>query len=220
VKLCFIGTSFAPIHLKAAAVKRGFDLVDDPAQAELVFVSEDTPTDEAGNRDLATIEIMVRETFARTTAPVVLTSQVPPGFCRSLGLPIYHLCETLRVTQDAEERALNPEQMIIGWSLENDLPPELAWYLFTFEAQAYHKCTWETAEFAKIAINMTLAAQVENANRLSAAAAKCGADWKQVSDVLRYDKRIGPHAYLAPGDWRDSQHLLRDYVTLKEIENG
>ena len=220
MKLCFVGTSFAPAHLKAAAVKRGFDLVDDPAQAEIVFVSEDTPTDAEGKRDLQTIEIMVRETFARTTAPVVLTSQVPPGFCRSLNLPIYHLCETLRVTQDAEERALNPEQMIIGWSLENDLPPELAWYLFTFEAQAYHKCTWETAEFCKIAINMTLASQVENTNRLSAAATKCGADWNQVKEALKYDKRIGHYSYLEPGNWKDSPHLLRDCVTLKEIEGG
>jgi hypothetical protein len=33
-----------------------------------------------------------------------------------------------------------------------------------------------------------------------------------------YDKRIG--TYTTPGRWQDSIHLLRDYVTLKEIEDA
>ena len=162
---------------------------------------------------------MVRETFARTSAPVVLTSQVPPGFCRSLGLPIYHMCETLRVTQDTEERALNPEQMIVGVGVD-DLLPDAFWvYLSAFNCPIV-RMTWESAEFAKIAINMTLAAQVDNTNRLSHAAGICGAAWGHVALALGLDKRIGPHAYLTPGDWKQSAHLLRDYVTLKEIEGG
>jgi len=219
VKLCFIGTSFAPTHLKAAAVKRGFELTDDPALADLVFVSEDTPTDENGKRDLKLIEIMVRETYARTTAPLVLTSQVPPGFTRSLNLPIYHMAETLRV-KDAEERAMYPEQFIIGWAVGSEFATEIIKFVVAFQPSAVHKCTWETAEFAKIAINMTLASQVESANCLSQAASRVGADWEQIIKILQHDKRIGPHAYLTPGRWQDSKHLYRDFITLKAIEDG
>jgi UDPglucose 6-dehydrogenase len=79
---------------------------------------------------------------------------------------------------------------------------------------------YETAEFSKIAINMWLAAQVDCTNRLSAAAAKVGADWETVAKAMRLDPRIGPEAYLVPGRWQDSLHLLRDHVTLTEIERA
>jgi UDPglucose 6-dehydrogenase len=67
---------------------------------------------------------------------------------------------------------------------------------------------------------MTLASQVDNTNRLASAAKKCGADWESIVTILKHDKRIGPHSYLTPGDWRASKHLMRDYYTLEEIEDG
>ena len=48
-------------------------------------------------------------------------------------------------------------------------------------------------------------------------AAKVGAKWERVAEALRCDSRIGPHAYLTPGRWQDSRHLLRDHVTLEEL---
>lgn len=211
--ICFIGDSFAPQHLKAAAVLRGFYLTPYPDLADVVFVSQDTATDASGKRDLAPIRELVRDACRATTAPVVLTSQVPPGFTRSLKLPIYHQAETLRV-KDAPMRALNPEQHIIGCEHpDKPLPDALAKYLLSFECPI-HKMTWEEAELAKIAINMTLASQVENTNRLAAYADKVGARWEVIANVLKHDRRIGPHAYLDPGDWKKSPHLLRDWWTM------
>jgi UDPglucose 6-dehydrogenase len=80
--------------------------------------------------------------------------------------------------------------------------------------------TWEDAEFTKIAINTFLAAQVDTTNRLAAAAKMVGANWGAIACALRYDARIGPKAYLQPGRWEDSRHLMRDHVTLCEIENA
>ena len=74
------------------------------------------------------------------------------------------------------------------------------------------------AEFAKIAINYFLAKQVDTTNELAERAALCGADWGRVARALRNDSRIGKFAYLTPGDWKKSIHLLRDYVTLNEIK--
>ena len=72
----------------------------------------------------------------------------------------------------------------------------------------------------KIAVNMMLAAQVDYTNRMSAACAKVGADWREVSKALKHDKRIGPEAYLTPGRWQDSKHLYRDYVTLEALSTS
>ena len=209
----FLGSSHAAQHLKEAAVKRGVPVTDHKNLANVIFVSEDTATDDGGNRDLSAIRELVAEA-ARCTAQIVLTSQVPPGFTRSLGLPnIYHQAETLRI-KDAKERALNPEYIAVGGP--QGICRVYAEYLLSFHCPVL-RMTWEEAEFSKIAVNMTLAAQVDNTNRLAAAAEKVGAKWENVAKALKLDSRIGRNSYLSPGRWQASKHLLRDAVTLEKI---
>jgi len=213
----FIGDSYAAVTLKEAARRRGLPLTDDMACTDLVFVSQDTPTDKDGNRNINLIEDLIRS--VPTNMPLVITSQVPPGFCDRIRLwrvahYTYHQAETLRTTGDGAERAMYPEMFIVG--MENrygELPLAYRDYLEAFDCPVL-RMTLRDAEFAKIAINMTLASQVDNANRLHAAADKLGADWGRVSNALRHDSRIGKYCYLTPGDWRKSPHLLRDHVTL------
>ena len=215
--ICFVGSSFAPKVFRRAALIKGIKLTDDPSLAELVFVSEDTPTDAEGNRDLGVIRTLVRHIFGKTMAPIVLTSQTPPGFVRSLELPIWCQAETLRI-KDALERALRPEQHIIGCEDPNaPLPKALITYFDSFPAPIF-QMSYESCEFSKIAINMTLASQVDNANRLSKAAEAFKADWDDIEIVLSHDGRIGPKSYLTPGDWKKSPHLLRDYATLRSLD--
>lgn len=218
MKVAFVGTSHAARHLSMAARWKRFQIVE-PAEAELAFVSEDTPTDENGARDLDLIKRLVRLTAGKTNVrtPIVLTSQVPPGFTRGLGIRLmYHQAETLRM-KDAAHRALHPEMLIVGcYDPVVALPAAYRAYLRAFDCPIL-TMTYEEAEFAKIAINMTLAAQVENTNRLAAAAAKVGAGWGAIAEVLRHDSRVGPHAYLTPGRWQDSPHLVRDWVTLQGL---
>src|SRR3990167_8302777 len=109
--ICIIGNSFAPRHFRKACLMKGLKLTNNPSEADLVLISEDTPIDKDGNRDLGLIHGLVLDAFGKTIAPIVLTSQVPPGFTRSLQVPLYHYAETLRV-KDALERALTPEQHI------------------------------------------------------------------------------------------------------------
>jgi UDPglucose 6-dehydrogenase len=211
--ICFLGTSHAAVHLREAAIKRGVPVTNDPESASVLFVSEDTPTDEAGNRNLRPISELVAKA-AMTGAQLVLTSQVPPGFTRSLGIKnIYHQAETLRI-KDAEARAYNPEYIAVGGP--QGISKQYAEYLMAFHCPIL-RMSWEDAEFSKIAVNMMLAAQVEYTNRLSEAAKKAGADWTNVTKALKLDGRIGPSAYLTPGRWQDSKHLLRDFVTLEAI---
>lgn len=210
----FIGTSHAAIHLAEGARKRGVIVTDQANLADVIFISEDTPTDENGNRDVAPIRELVHS-VTRFNKQIVLTSQVPPGFTRSLGLTnIYHQAETLRI-KDAELRAENPDYIAVGGP--QGVSRHYADYLLAFHCPVL-RMTWEEAEFSKIAVNMTLAAQVENTNRLAAAAAKVGAKWESIALALEKDSRIGRYSYLTPGSWRNSRHLLRDAVTLAEIE--
>ena len=209
--ICFIGSSFAPKHLEAAAICRGVETTNDPSIADILFVSEDTPVAPHGKRDLEPILKLIKtaKTYGK---PIVLTSQVPPGFTRSLGIEqIWHQAETLRV-KDAGERAYAPEQIIVGGNPDVPIPYRVYLNIFQCPIQWVEL---ETAEFSKIAINMSLAAQVDSANRLSLAADKAGADWNDIQLILKHDHRIG--TYTKPGRWQDSLHLLRDWYTLEEI---
>ena len=214
--ITFLGNSHAAHHLALAAVKRGNLITFNRQQAEVVFISEDTPTDDHGNRDLKPILELV-EIARHLNKPIVLTSQVPPGFTRALALPmVYHQAETLRM-KDAEERALSPDYIAVGYELPAaDMPSAYVKYLHSFGCPVLHM-TWEEAEMTKIAVNMMLAAQVDMTNRLAAASKKSNANWTKVAHALALDKRIGPHAYLTPGRWQDSKHLLRDHVTLEAL---
>lgn len=210
----FHGTSHAAEHLREGAKSRGVVVVDSPNLADVIFISEDTPTDYSGKRDLEPIRKAVHS-LTRFNKQMVLTSQVPPGFTRSLGLQnIYHQAETLRI-KDAVYRAAHPDYIAVGGPI--GVSKHYADYLCAFHCPII-RMSWEEAEMSKIAVNMMLAAQVDFTNRLSKACAKVGADWKNVAKALHHDKRIGHEAYLIPGKWQHSRHLLRDFVTLEAIE--
>lgn len=215
--LYFMGDSFAANHLRQAAQDKELEVTRFPEDAHLIFISEDAGISEDGTRDLAQIKkyIEISKSFR---AVRVLTSQVPPGFTRALKMDIYHQAETLRV-KDARERAAKPEYICVGCDNPREtLPQVYLTYLRAFNCPII-QCTYEEAEFSKIAVNMTLASQVENANRLSEVAKKIpGVKWGVIAQILYHDRRIGPYSYLKPGNWKDSPHLLRDWVSLREIE--
>jgi UDPglucose 6-dehydrogenase len=75
----------------------------------------------------------------------------------------------------------------------------------------------ESAELAKIAINMFLASTLTTTNVLAEMCEAIGADWDEIVPSLRLDKRIGPHAYLKPGLGIGGTNLLRDMVTIRTI---
>jgi UDPglucose 6-dehydrogenase len=72
----------------------------------------------------------------------------------------------------------------------------------------------ESAELAKISINMCLVASVSTANTLAELCEKIGADWSEIIPALRLDKRIGQYAYLAAGLGIAGGNLERDLATI------
>ena len=73
---------------------------------------------------------------------------------------------------------------------------------------------FESAELAKISINMCLVASVSTANTLAELCEKIGADWSEIVPALRLDRRIGQYSYLVPGLGISGGNLERDLATV------
>ena len=184
----------------------------------MVLVAADVPTDDAGHSDLDPIRDLCGQAIGglKHDAVLVVLCQVPPGFTRGLEVEparLYYLVETLVVGQ-AVERALGPERFILGCADPTaPLPPSLERYLAAFDCPIL-PMRYESAELAKIAVNLCLAASIGAANTLAELCEKLGADWGEIAPALRLDRRIGPHAYLTPGLGIGGGNLERDLANI------
>ena len=185
---------------------------------DVIYVAPDVPTDDLGQSDLAPINDLLERVFgaARPDAVIVVLSQVSPGFTRGKQRPgriLYYQVETL-IFGRAVERALQPERYIVGCA--DPAQPLSAAYRSFLEA---HGCPilpmrYESAELAKISINMCLVASVSTANTLAELCEKIGADWSEIVPALKLDRRIGQFSYLAPGLGIAGGNLERDLATV------
>lgn len=205
------------VRKNAARLKFTADTAD-LKSCDVIYVAPDVATDDRGQSDLQTINALLDTVFAaaRTDAVIVVLSQVPPGYTRRRqreGRILYYQVETL-IFGRAVERALHPERYIVGCAdPAKPLPPAFRVFL---EA---HGCPilpmrYESAELAKISINMCLVASVTTANTLAELCEKIGADWSEIVPALKLDKRIGPYSYLAPGLGIAGGNLERDLATV------
>ena len=190
----------------------------DLAMCDIIYVAPDVPTDDKGGSDLSPINALLKQVLdtARVDAVVVVLSQVPPGFTRTKQRPgriLYYQVETL-IFGRAVERALYPERYIVGCcDPSQPLPASFKAYLKA------HGCPilpmrYESAELAKISINMCLVASVSVANTLAELCEKIGADWSEIVPALKLDRRIGQYSYLAPGLGIAGGNLERDLATV------
>src|SRR5438309_22206 len=199
------------------------------AGCDPVFVSLDVATDQANRSDLGALNRLIDSVAANIseTATVVILCQVPPGFTRSLksaltcrgvkwGDHLFYQAETL-VFGNAVERALHPERFIIGCAdPRTRLPKSYADWLSAFGCPLL-PMRYESAELAKMAINLFLVSTVATTNTLAELCEKLGADWSEIAPALRLDKRIGPDAYLSPGLGIAGGNLERDLITVKQL---
>ena len=192
--------------------------VADLKKCDVVYVAPDIATDDFGKSDLAPIDVLLTLTFdaARDDAVIVVLSQVPPGFSRKRvrpGRSLYYQVETL-IFGRAVERALYPERYIIGCAdSEEALPAAYKTFLDAHDCPIL-KMRYESAELAKISINMCLVASVSTANTLAELCEKIGADWSEIVPALKLDRRIGQFSYLTPGLGIAGGNLERDLATV------
>ena len=188
------------------------------SRCDLVYIATDVPTDDAGKSDLAPIRELIAgvKGVLGKNALLVVLCQVPPGFTRSLEMAAYYQVETL-VFGRALDRALNPERFIVGCAdPSKPLPRNLKTFLAAFQCPIL-PMRYESAELAKIAINCCLVSSISVANTLAELCEGIGADWSEIVPALKLDKRIGQHAYLAPGLGIAGGNLERDLTTVLNL---
>lgn len=197
------------------------DDVADLKKCDIVYVAPDVATDDFGKSDLANIDALLNLTFdaTRNETVIVVLSQVPPGFTRRqvrTGRTLYYQVETL-VFGRAVERALYPERYIIG-CIDSGQALSVTYesFLAAYDCPIL-KMRYESAELAKISINMCLVASVSTANTLAELCEKIGADWSEIVPALKLDKRIGQYSYLTPGLGIAGGNLERDLVTIRNF---
>ena len=190
---------------------------------DIVYVAPDVSTDDNGQSDLRYINNLIDlvYTFTKKDTTLVILSQVPPGFTRSKlkpGRTLLYQVETL-IFGRAIDRALYPERYIVGCD-DPCQPLPLSFKKFL----ELHNCPilpmrYESAELAKISINMCLVASVTTANVLAEICENIGADWSEIVPALKLDKRIGSYAYLKPGLGIAGGNLERDLATIINLGN-
>lgn len=206
-------TNTARLHVSAdaASLKR----------CDVVYVAVDVPTDESGASDLGPIMAMAETALAamRDDALLVILSQVPPGFTRAIRCEpsrLYYQVETL-IFGSGFERAMSPERIMLGCARPDaDLDTGFFEYVSSFDCPIL-RMRYESAELAKISINMCLVASIGVANTMAELCEHTGADWSEIVPALRLDRRIGAHSYISPGLGIAGGNLERDLATVVRL---
>lgn len=191
------------------------------SDCDIIYISLDVPTDTRGNSDLEGISYLLEQLVELVSLDtiIVILSQVPPGFsrsCKSKLRCLYYQVETL-IFGEAINRASFPERLIIGCENKRaELDKRFLTYLEAFKCPIL-QMDFESAELAKISINLLLTAQVTVSNVLSEVSEKVGADWLDIVPALRLDRRIGEHAYILPGFGITGGNLERDLRSIVDI---
>lgn len=197
------------------------------SQAEIVWVTFDTPVDDndIADVDFVTSEIKKMFPYLRDETLILVSSQIPVGTTRLLethckthwpSKNISFACspENLRLGK-AIEVFTQPERVIIGFDKPED--KHRLQNLFNPFTKNIIWMSIESAEMTKHALNAFLATSVVFINELSILCEKVGADAREVEIGLKSEARIGPKAYLRPGNAIAGGTLARDVNYLIQI---
>jgi len=192
--------------------------------AEILWVTYDTPVNERDEADVGFVRSQLEriKSVIKPGTLVLLSSQVPVGFTRDLerawagkDVHVAYSPENLRLGK-AIEVFNNPERVIIGRRSPDDEAKLAA--LFSF-CKRIEWMSVESAEMTKHALNAFLATSVALINELARLCEVTGADAKEVERGLKSEGRIGPKAYLAPGQAFAGGTLARDVNFLMQLGN-
>lgn len=201
--------------------------INDLKNCDVVYIAVDIKTNDKNESDVSKILELANLTLPvlKGGAALVIHSQVNPGFTRThlaekrKDIEIYYQVEVLIFGQ-AVDRVLKPERYMVGCeNPQKPLHPAYQKLLSHFNCPIM-PMRFESAELAKISINLFLSASVTVSNTLAEVAENIGADWGEISPVLRLDKRIGQFAYLEPGLGISGGNLERDLVSVINMANS
>lgn len=200
---------------------------DDLADAEIFWITYDTPVDEKDIANTSLVKESVIKLFSKIKdgAVIIISSQMPAGSTRELAKVFQekfpekqvffaYSPENLRLG-DAVRVFTQPDRIIMG--VANEEAKEIIAKLLY---QQQDKILWmsiESAEMTKHAINAFLAMSVTFINELATVCEQVGASAREVEQGLKSEARIGVKAYLKPGGAFAGGTLARDVRYLIEL---
>jgi UDPglucose 6-dehydrogenase len=197
--------------------------LSDLAQADIAWITFDTPVDE---NDIADVESTITQItnifpYLQNNALVLISSQLPVGSTRKLlqectqqfpNKKITFACspENLRLGK-AIDVFTHPDRVIVGLQSMTDAFIQLKiTQLFKPFTENIVWMSLESAEMTKHALNAFLATSVVFINELSTLCEQVGANAADVEMGLKTEERIGKKAYLRPGNAIAGGTLARD----------
>jgi UDPglucose 6-dehydrogenase len=197
------------------------------AGARRAWVTFDTPVDDDDNADVEWVLTHAVELLAPLPADslVIVSSQLPVGSVAKL----QERCASRRAREDLRFACV-PENLRLGSALESFRAAdrivagvrsardrdELAPLLAPF-AEHVQWMGVESAEMTKHALNGFLATSVAFINEVAEICESVGADAEEVSRGLKSERRVGPRAYLGPGEAFAGGTLARDIGFLRGL---
>lgn len=200
------------------------NVITDLIECDFIYISKDVSTDSEGLSDTQEISQLISVLAEQISAlpPVIILCQVPPGFTRkidsSIQTSVFYQVETL-IFGDAVNRSRQPERYIVGSANSEDSLPMSYQQVLDYDACPVLMMNFESAELAKIAINLYLASDISLSNSIAELCEKVGADWNQIVPALRLDRRIGEFAYLRAGLGISGGNIERDLVSILKISD-
>lgn len=197
------------------------------SQADIVWVTFDTPInhEDAADIESVTQQITILFQHLRPHALVIISSQLPVGTTQKLQaqcaltdkgkeISFAYLPENLRLGK-AIDIFTCPDRIVIG--LDNQNEKDKIKYLLKPFSDNLIWMSILSAEMTKHAINAFLALSVTFINELAVLCEAVGANGREVELGLKSEARIGPQAYLRPGDAIAGGTLMRDIHYLTQL---
>lgn len=184
------------------------------ADKDYVFITLDTPVDNKDQIQLESFNLLIKQVkkFINKKTTLVVSSQVPVGTCRSIGVNrVLYFPENLRLGQ-AIEIFLNPERIVLGG--EEKLRKKFL-ADFAFWKSPIVEMSLESAEMSKHTLNSYLSVMISFSSEVSDLCERLGANALDVMNALKTDSRVSVKAPLNPGIGFAGGTLGRDLQTLK-----
>lgn len=196
-------------------------------EADVLWVTFDTPIDEEDKADVDFVQAQLDAAFPRlrTGTIVIISSQVPVGFTDSLRQRwrardakkeiIYCVSpENLRLGK-ALQSFRAEDRIVVG--LDGEEGRELIQRIMSKFCPRLEWMSVRSAEMTKHALNSFLAVSVAMTNEIARICERTGVDARQVERGLKSESRIGPRAYVAPGGPFAGGTLARDLRFLVQL---
>ena len=214
-------TELTQAGLQSGALNFATDAKTACADADVVWVTFDTPVNDDDEPDAEFVIARIRQIVPATNADALflISSQMPAGTCRALEAEFpgrRFACSPENLRLGSALKVFNePERIVAGCRTEADRT--LLSKLFRPFCSNIIWMSPESAEMTKHALNSFLALSVTFANEIARLCELTGADAKEVEAGLKSDLRIGQRAYLGPGAAFAGGTLARDVVALTQL---